>query len=155
MTERQDGIYTTTFEQELQRHGQIVFTNRGTSMMPLLRENRDLMVIDRKGEARCRKYDAVLYRRENGAYVLHRVLRVRERDYVIVGDHCWQKEYGITDQHIIGVLSAVVRDGKTISVTDKRYLAYVHLWCDFFPIRALLLRGKAKLGALLRLCRSK
>ena len=52
------------------------------------------------------------------------------------------KEYGITDRHIIGVLKAVVRDGREIPVTDRKYRFYVHLWCDLFPIRALILKVK-------------
>lgn len=135
---------SSTFEEEIRRSGRIVYTNVGRSMMPLLRQHKDLMIIE-KPSGRCKKYDVPLYRRDNGQYVLHRILKVRREDYVMCGDHCWTKEYGITDRHIIGVLTAVVRDGKTIPVTDRRYLAYVHLWCDFFYIRAFLLRLKALL----------
>lgn len=146
MKRQKTDVRQTTFEEELERYGRIAFTNRGVSMLPLLRENRDMMVIDRKGEGRCRKYDAVFYKRENGQYVLHRILKVRSKDYVIVGDHCWQKEYGITDEHILGVLSAVVRDGKELSADSWGYRLYVHLWCDFFPVRALVLRLRSKVG---------
>jgi len=83
-----------------------------------------------------------LYRRDSGQYVLHRILKVRENDYVICGDNRWHKEYGISDRHIIGVLTGIVRNGKTIPVTDKKYQLYVHLWCDFFPIRAFVIRAR-------------
>lgn len=119
--------------------GTLVYTNVGDSMMPLLRQGKDLMVISRKPEGRLKKYDVPLYKRDSGQYVLHRILKVREGDYVICGDNRWRREYGIEDRHIIGVLTAIVRDGQTIPVTDKRYLWYVHLWCDFFYIRAAIL----------------
>lgn len=131
-----------TFEEEINRSGKLVYTNVGYSMMPLIRQKRDLIVLE-KPHGRCKKYDIPLYKRKNGMYVLHRILKVRDNDYVLCGDHCWNKEYGVTDQQIIGVLTAVVRDGKTISVTDRKYRAYVHLWCDFFWIRAGILRMKA------------
>lgn len=137
---------TTTFEAELNQRGHIVFTNVGTSMMPLLRQGRDLMVIEKKGPERCRKYDAVLFRRDNGQYVLHRILAVRERDYLIVGDNCYQKEY-VDESHILGVLTKVVRDGRTISVEDRMYQAYVHLWCGCFPVRSALLRMRHRIGS--------
>ena len=70
------------------------------------------------------------------------MLKVRRDDYVICGDNRYRREYGITDRHIIGVLTAVVRDGKEIPVTDRRYRLYVHLWCDFFPLRAFILKAK-------------
>lgn len=133
-----------TFEEELKRHGKLVYTNVGISMMPLLRQHRDLMIISRRPAGRLKKYDAVLYRCK-GRYILHRILKVREHDYVICGDHNWRREYGITDSQIIGVLTAFVRDGIEIPVSDIRYRIYVHLWCDFFPVRAAILRGKSVL----------
>ncbi len=137
-----------SYEEELNARGKLVFTQVGTSMLPLLRQKRDLIVLEKKQAGRCGKYDVALYKRKDGSYVLHRILKVRENDYVLCGDHCWQREYGITDEQILGVLSAVVRDGKTIEVSDRRYRFYVHLWCDFFWVRAAILRSKA----LLRRC---
>ena len=127
-----------TFEEEINRKGNLVYTNIGDSMMPLLRQKRDLVIL-KKPEGRLKKYDVPLYRRDNGQYVLHRILKVRQEDYVICGDNRYRKEYGITDRHIIGVLESVVRDGKTISVSDWNYRFYVHLWCDFYYIRAAVL----------------
>lgn len=132
----------TNFEEELQRYGRLIYPNVGVSMMPLLRQHRDLMIIE-PTKGRCKKYDAVLYRRSNGQYVLHRILKVREKDYVICGDNCYTCEYGITDAHILGVLTGFVRDGKTYHVDNRAYQCYVHIWCDFFPIRAFLLKSKA------------
>ena len=107
--------------------------------LPLIRQGKDLLLIARKPEGRLNKYDVPLYRRDSGQYVLHRILKVREDDYVICGDNRWQRETGITDRHIIGVLTAVIRDGQKLSVTDKRYRLYVHLWCDLFYLRAAVL----------------
>lgn len=131
----------STFEEQLEKDGRIIYSNKGFSMMPLIKEGRDLMVIEKNG-GRLKKYDAPLFKRTNGQYVLHRVLKVRENDYVMCGDHQWNKEYGITDDQIIGVLTAVIRKGKEIPVTKLSYKMYVHLWCDFFPIRAFILKCK-------------
>ena len=117
----------------------MVYSSVGSSMWPFIRQGRDLLVI-RRPEGRLKKYDVPLYRRESGQYVLHRVLQVRERDYVICGDNRWTKETGITDRQILGVLTAVVRDGKQVSVTDWRCRLYAHLWCDLFPLRAFFLK---------------
>ncbi len=142
----------SSFEEELEQNGTLVFPNKGTSMMPLLRENRDLMVIEKRGPERLRKYDAVLYKRGN-SYVMHRILKVRDRDYWIVGDHCRLGE-SVKDEQILGVLKQVVRDGKVIRTTDLGYRVYVHLWCDFFPLRCALLYLKgAACGAARRVKR--
>lgn len=135
----------STFEEQLAKTGKLVYTNRGDSMMPLIKQDRDLLIIE-PVHGRLHKYDVPLYKRDNGQYVLHRILKVREQDYVICGDNRWAKEYGITDRHIIGVLTAVVRDGKEISVNDRKYKLYVHLWCDVFPVRAVIVHVINKLG---------
>ena len=129
----------STFEEEIQRSGYLIYRNEGDSMLPLIRQGRDLVLISRKPEGRLNKYDVPLYRRDSGQYVLHRILRVRRDNYVLCGDNRWQRETGISDRHIIGVLTAVIRDGKRLPVTDRRYRMYVHLWCDLFYLRALLL----------------
>ncbi|WP_107318098.1 hypothetical protein [Kandleria vitulina] len=139
----------STFEEELQKHGHIAFTNVGVSMMPLIRQNKDIMLIKKKGKERCKKYDVVLYKIGN-RYILHRIIKVRKNDYVIIGDHCVHKEYGITDQQIIGVLEAVIRDGKRIDQTNKIYQIYVHLWCDFLYIRIMILYMKSLLRRIRR-----
>ena len=131
----------TRFEDVIERDGRLIYTNVGDSMRPLIRQDRDILIIE-KPNGRLKKYDVPLYKRDSGQYVLHRILKVRERDYVICGDNRYSKEYGITDRHIIGVLTAVVRDGKEIPITDWRYRLYVHLWCDFFPIRVFILKTR-------------
>ncbi|MBR4319870.1 MAG: S24/S26 family peptidase [Oscillospiraceae bacterium] len=147
-------MINSTFEEVLAKNGKLIYTNVGDSMMPLIRQDKDLLVIE-PVHGRLKKYDVPLYRRDSGQYVLHRILKVRQEDYVICGDNRWKKEYGITDRHIIGILTGIVRDGKTIPVTDKKYLLYVHVWCDFFPIRAILICIRNKLKKIRRRWRKK
>ena len=132
----------TTFEELLQTDGYIVYTNVGVSMMPLLRQRRDIIEIRAKGPGRCQKYDVVLYRRGE-RYILHRVLKVLPEGYVIAGDHNTFLERDVTDDMILGVMTRVIRGGKTVTMDDPKYRLYVHLWCDFWPIRMAILRCKA------------
>ena len=131
----------STFEEEIERTGKFVYTNVGDSMMPLIKQGRDLLMIE-KPHGRLKKYDIPLYKRDSGQYVLHRILKVREQDYIICGDNRYCKEYGITDRHIIGVLTSVVRDGKELDFGSFKYRLYVFLWCGLFPVRAFILRMK-------------
>ena len=141
----------SSFEEILARDGKLVYSNVGDSMLPLIRQGRDLLVII-PPTGRLKKYDVPLYKRDSGQYVLHRILAVRDEDYVLCGDNRWSREYGITDCHIIGVLAAIIRDGKEIPMSDWRLRFYAHLWCDLFPLRAFILRG---LHVLTRLRRRK
>ena len=54
------------FEDYLARYGSLTYKNKGTSMMPLLRQDRDLFTIVKKGPERCSKYDVVLYKDTRG-----------------------------------------------------------------------------------------
>lgn len=111
-------------------------------MLPLIREKKDIAEI--RGIKSCpKKYDVVLYKREN-KYILHRILRVTPTGYIIAGDHNIFKEYDVTDDMIVGVMTRVIRNGKSIYTTDWRYKIYYHLWVDFFPIRVIILILKAK-----------
>ena len=131
----------STFEEEIRCKGKLYYKSVGDSMEPLIRQGRDILIIS-AAEGRLKKYDVPLHKRDSGQYVLHRILKVRKDDYVICGDNRWQKEYGITDRHIIGVLTGIICNGREISVADRKYRLYVHIWCDFFCVRAFILRVK-------------
>ena len=87
----------STFEEQIEKNGRLIYTNVGDSMWPLIRQGKDLLVIE-PVHGRLRKYDVPLYKRDSGQYVLHRILEVRRDDYVICGDNRSRKEYGITDR---------------------------------------------------------
>lgn len=104
----------TTYEEYLAQNGELTYTNVGVSMLPMIKQGRDLFTLTKKTEARCQKYDVVLYRRPPNHYVLHRIVEVRERDYVILGDNCMNKEYGITDEDILNCLLRTTGTSKIV-----------------------------------------
>lgn len=112
-------------------------------MYPMLKQGRDLFTLKKKTDERCQKYDVVLYRRPQNQYVLHRIVQVREKDYVILGDNCLNREYGITDEDILGVLTKFVRKGKEYSVDYNGYRLYAKVWYGLYPVRRLLMRTKS------------
>lgn len=143
---------SVSYEEELQKNGKIIRTNVGISMMPLLREGRDVMIIERPS-GRLKKYDVPLYKR-NGQYVLHRIIRVKPDGYDIIGDNCVRVEKDVKDEQVIGVLTGVIRGGKEISFDSFGYKLYYHLWCDFLYIRIFILKIKFLcLGAIRRIRR--
>ena len=139
-----------SFEEYLSRYGTLTYITVGVSMLPMLRQQRDLVNIRKKGAERCRKYDVVLYHGPANKHILHRVVQVREHDYVILGDNCIQKEYGITDSQIIGVLESFVRDGRLIRTDSPMYLVYSRLWVFLSPVRILSKRFLRKSRSIIR-----
>ena len=51
----------TNYEEYLEKNGTLTYSNVGTSMMPLLRQGKDLFTVTRKGPERCKAGDVVLY----------------------------------------------------------------------------------------------
>ncbi len=138
-----------TFEELLDTQGYIVYTNIGYSMMPLLRQKKDIIEIRKKETERCKKYDVILYR-SGEKYILHRILKVLPNEYVVAGDHNTFLDPPVTDNMILGVMSRVIRDGKSITTDNIWYKLYVHLWSDFYPIRVLLIKVKPFIWRVLR-----
>ena len=137
-----------SFEEELERSGRLVYTNVGVSMRPLIKQDRDILIIE-KPSGRLKKYDIPLYKRGE-QYVLHRIVKVRGNDYVILGDNCLNKEYGITDDQIIGVLTSLVRNGKEVDFNSFGYKLYSRLWYALYPVRVIILKLKGILRRLIR-----
>lgn len=92
-----------------------------------------------------KRYDLPLYRRPRGQYVLHRILHRKKSGYVICGDNRWCKEYPVPESWILGVVTEFCRGEKHYDVTDWKYRLYVHLWCDFFWVRGIILWLKKRI----------
>ena len=140
---------TIKFEDYLDKYGKLTYSNKCTSMMPLLKQGRDLFTVKRKN-GRCAKGDVVLYKRPPESYVLHRVIEVRKNSYVILGDNCINKEYGIKDKDIIGVMISYVRKGKAHSVNDLSYKLYSRYIMATITPRVFLKRIKLKLKRIVK-----
>lgn len=134
--------------EELNKHGRYLSVPRGVSMWPMILNKEGIVEIE-KLERPARRYDLVLYIRGEEQGVIHRVLRVREKDYIIAGDNCWRREY-IPKDRVVGIAVRFYRKGKWYEVTDWRYRIYVHLWTDLFFIRMPLLFLRDKTKAVLR-----
>ncbi len=94
---------------------------RGESMLPLIRPTRDAVCLVQP-EA-LRKNDVCLFQRENGRFVLHRLVKI-EKDGTLSfrGDNQNVLEKGIMHHAVIARVSAVVKDGKRIPPAKRLYL---------------------------------
>ena len=138
-----------SFEEELERSGKLVYTTVGVSMRPLIRQDKDISIIE-KPKGRLKKYDVALYKRPNGQYVLHRVVKVLEDGYVILGDNCCSKEFNIKDSQILGVLTSLNRGGKEIDFESFGYKLYVRLRYAHYPVRVIIFKTKKFIRKLIK-----
>ena len=101
--------------------GEVSIPITGISMYPTLKQGRDYAVLFKAPE-HLKKGDIPFYRRENGQFVLHRVVGEDENGYILCGDNQTEKEYGVKREWIIAILIAVERDGKRIPINSSEFL---------------------------------
>ena len=133
-----------SFEEILKRDGKLCCSFRGVSMLPMLRQDKDLVVIQPAGGKRLERLDVALFKRGN-QYVLHRVISVREGGYILRGDNTYSPEY-VPEDKVLGVLRSFVRGGREYAVTDPRYLRYARFWCAIYGLRAFFFRCRRLAG---------
>jgi signal peptidase I len=115
-----------TIEDFLNTEGVILYKVVGKSMEPMLRPNRDLVLIQKKGDTeKISENDVVLYK-SNGKLILHRIIKVEgQGKYIILGDNSSRIEKNIPEENIIGILQCFYRDGLLFTTKNNTYLSYV------------------------------
>ena len=121
-----------TIEEIIRLNGKYVGPTMGVSMLPMLKEGRDTIVVSAKTE-RLKRLDVALYKRD-GKYILHRVLQPIDGGYIIRGDNCYEDE-NIPEDAVFGVLTEFFQKDKHTFVDDKKYLKYVKKRLKSYPIR--------------------
>ena len=111
------------------------FSPHGTSMLPLLKDGRDQVILSPLPD-KLKKYDLPLYQRENGQYVLHRIVKVRD-DYTCMGDNQFTPETGLHKAQMIAVVTAFFRDKRKYGVLAPGYWLYCRFWHYSRPVRWL------------------
>jgi len=108
----------------LERGATVTLLPRGTSMLPLIRQGKDSVMLEKL----CQKAavgDVIFYQRPDGQFVLHRIVGEDKNGYILCGDNQYVKEYGVLADWIIGIMTKLFRDGQEIDLTDTRYIRYV------------------------------
>ena len=99
--------------EQLLKDGNIIRIHpQGYSMYPLFLPGRDEALIESVCADACKKNDVVLYRRDSGILVLHRICRITDNGFYLVGDNQREVEGPLRPSQVIGRLVAFVRDGK-------------------------------------------
>ena len=133
-----------SIEQVLQETGIYVGPTVGVSMLPMLKNRRDTIVVKAKTE-RLKPLDVALYMR-GGRYILHRVLSVTDDGYIIRGDNCYVDEI-VPEETVIGVLTEFFRKKKHYFCTDERYLSYVKKRVNGYKLRKIFVLSWRKFVA--------
>jgi hypothetical protein len=111
----------------------------GRSMHPLLLGGRDEVVIKLIDNMKLKRGDIVLYCRDDGTHVLHRIHHIKNYSYYMLGDAQTWIEGPIDDTQVLAVAVYIIRKGRTISCKGKTYRLISELWLILRPVRPLIL----------------
>ncbi len=126
---------TDKIEEIIERDGFVLEMTVGNSMEPMLRNRQNPIVIE-KITRKPRKNDVVLFKRDTGEYVLHRIVKVYMDGYFIRGDNRLYGDRDITDRHIIGILTGYYKGEKFIDCKKNLlYKIYSFLIVKYYYIR--------------------
>lgn len=111
----------------------------GSSMSPFLAHQRDYIYF-KKPDRELRKGDMVFYQRRTGQYVMHRIWRVKNDKYYMVGDAQQEIEGPLERDQIFAVITKVQRKGKWIEPGDFWWEFFEKVWINIVPVRRVLVK---------------
>ncbi len=112
----------------------------GWSMTPFLAHERDTIYF-KKPDRPLKVGDIVFYERDDGKYVLHRIVKAHDQEtFDMAGDAQVYVERGIRRDQIFGLVVRAERKGREITPSSPVWLFYSVVWCRMVPARHFLLK---------------
>ncbi len=114
-------------DEAFQKGEGFTFTPNGVSMMPFIMGGKTFVTIE-KYTGGAEKYDIVFYIRDDGKYVMHRIVKLYADCFGVCGDNQWWVEK-VKEEQIFAIVSMV--DGKR----KKGGFLYLHT----LPLRRFII----------------
>ena len=130
-----DSSFTLDIEQLLKQGNVIRIKPQGTSMYPLFVPGRDEACIERTDFSSLKRGDVILYRRDKSILVLHRIWKITNNSFYMVGDNQTEIEGPLRADQVRGKLTAFVHNGKFVNVKNPIYRFTSSLWLFLRPLR--------------------
>ena len=111
----------------------------GSSMAPFLVHRRDTVWLS-SIRSELKPGDMVLYQRDSGRYILHRICKAKGDRYTLIGDAHTVMEPGVRRDQIFARVCQVERKGKIIKPGSFWWEFFARVWIHLIPLRRPLLR---------------
>ena len=109
-------------QEALAMGGEFTVYPGGTSMLPTICPGKDAVVLSLPNKVK--RGDILLYRRESGVFVLHRVVGIRKDGSLVMrGDNQFFNESGVLPSQVIAVVARYYKGEKAIirgSAVERR-----------------------------------
>jgi len=129
---------------QLETAGRANLTVTGCSMLPMLRQYRDSVILAPVSGS-LKPGDIALYQREDGRFVLHRVIRVTAEGYQFCGDNQSQLE-SVTQPQLTALVTGYIQNGNRRSLNSPGYRLYRRCMVGLFGLRKYYIALRRRLG---------
>ena len=127
-------------ERSIKELGYAVAPIAGTSMLPLLKEGRDLVELESCSQERLKKGNVVLYKKNDGTLVLHRIIKTENREFfTVLGDHQFKNAERVNKNQIIAVACGFFIKGRYVNEKTRWYRLYKKIWLCNLNVRRMIL----------------
>ena len=127
-------------ERSIKELGYAVAPIAGTSMMPLLKEGRDRVELEPCSQERLKKGNVVLYKKNDGTLVLHRIIKTENREFfTVLGDHQFKNAERVNKNQIIAVACGFFIKGRYVTEKTRWYRLYKKIWLCNLNVRRIIL----------------
>ena len=138
-----------TMQKVIEAGGEFLFYPSGRSMLPTIKPGRDGVLLQRASKPSAR--DLLLYRRKDGSFVLHRLVRIEKNGSLVMrGDAQYIDEKGILPEQIVGRVCAIVRNEKQIRTDSPAFRLRACVREISYPLRRFVHRLKGKISRTVR-----
>ena len=140
-------VYLGMLKELIEEGRDVPLTVTGGSMTPFVIHKRDSVVLS-PVRGSLKRGDVVMYQREGGMYVLHRIVKVcRDGTYVLCGDAQTVKEPGVRRDQIFARVISIKRKGKIKKPGSFFWFFFSKIWSRLIPFRRRILKASGRLKA--------
>lgn len=127
-------------EEMLVNERTVMMKTKGDSMLPFIVGGRDSVLIRRPSEVKSlHTGQIVLAHLPNSQYVLHRIVRIRETEIILMGDGNFRETESCRLSDIKGIVTKIIRNGRYVDCNTKAERYKAEIWSALLPIRRYLL----------------
>lgn len=131
--------FTADYEKIIAEGGAIPLVVSGNSMNPFLVDGKDTVWLCAPDEKNTIKGSILLFRRESGVLVLHRVRKVLPDGVLIMNGDAQKWCEAVDFSQIVAAVSHTEKNGKKVSCNSPSYLFLCAVWRILMPVRPYLL----------------
>ena len=132
--------YISTLCELVNEGREVVLTITGSSMSPFLIHQRDAVMLG-KMMTPPQRGDIVLFQREDGSYVVHRVRKVSDEGYYMIGDGQTETEGPVPRERLRAIVTKVRRKAQWFGRNDLKWRFFASVWLEIIPLRKFLVKA--------------